>query len=75
MKLPGKIIPYRNSVLALFPVILREVRDGQLTVAELFTNMVTDEHIDSADFLSALDALYALRKIDLTEEGFLYYVD
>ena len=75
MNLPGKIIPYRNSVLALFPVILRKVRDSEITVSELYSVVVTEGHFDSADFLSALDALYALRKIDLTEGGFLRYVD
>lgn len=72
MKLPGKSTHYKNSVIALFPVILSILLSDDCTVLELFRK----SGIQSlSDYMSALDCLYALGKIEISEKGeMLHYV-
>ena len=75
MRLPNKAIPYSQSVIARFPQILEIVSQNDISPKELLECANTDEQ-DMADFLSALDCLYALGKIELLEKGGkLHYVD
>lgn len=68
MRLPNKVTPYANSIIALFPDILEALAQQDITPKELFE--ITKSHKrDMADFLSALDCLFALGKIELIEEG------
>ena len=74
MRLPNKAIPYSKSVIARFPQILEIVSQRDITPKELL-QVANGEEQDMADFLSALDCLYALGKIEFTEEGgLLHYV-
>ncbi len=72
MKLPGKSTPYKNSVLALFPDILSVLRQGECSVLDLYRQTgITSV----SDYMNALDCLYALGKIEISEEGgLLHYV-
>ena len=73
MKLPGKTTPYKRSILALFPRILLLVKEKDLTVSDLYHSF---SRLDLGDYISALDCLYALGKIEIdSEKGTLYYVD
>lgn len=65
MKLPSKTTPYKGSVLAAFPAILTQLREQNMTVAELRKAL---PEIDFGDFINALDCLYALGKVDLDAE-------
>lgn len=72
MKLPNKTTPYKNSVLAIFPAILTMLREQDRSVAEL-REALSDR--DYGDFISAMDCLYALGKIELdSERGMISYV-
>jgi hypothetical protein len=74
MKLPSKSIMYSKSVFPLFPKILKELRTKEMTVNDLYLSVST-EH-DFENFISALDCLYALGRIEINEkEKKLYYVD
>lgn len=73
MRLPSKVTPYEKSVIASFPVILAYLERQDISPKDLFEIIVSDEN-DMGDFLSALDCLFALGKIDLLEEGVLHYV-
>lgn len=68
MRLPNKVIPYTNSVIALFPDILEALAQQDMSPKELFEVTVFRKK-DMADFLSALNCLFALGKIELIEEG------
>ncbi|WP_342471835.1 ABC-three component system middle component 7 [Metasolibacillus sp. FSL H7-0170] len=68
MRLPNKVIPYTNSVIALFPDILEALAQQDMSPKELF-EITTFGKKDLADFLSALNCLFALGKIELIEEG------
>ena len=73
MKLPSKTTPYKGSVLAVFPAILTQLREQNMTVADLRKAL---PEIDFGDFINALDCLYALGKIEIdVERGMLSYVN
>lgn len=72
MKLPGKSTPYKNSVIALFPDILSVLRQDECSVLELYRQTGISS---VSDYINALDCLYALGKIEISEEGgLLHYV-
>ena len=66
MKLPSKTTPYNGSVLALLPGILSILKKQDMRVADLQKEF---SNVPFGDFISALDCLYALRTIELDEQG------
>lgn len=75
MRLPNKVTPYAKSIIALFPDILDALTQQDMSPKELF-EITKSRKNDMADFLSALDCLFALGKIELIEEGrVLRYVE
>lgn len=72
MKLPSKSTPYKNSVIALFPRILSLLGERDMSVSELYEQM---KNYSCGEYMAALDALYALGKIDYIEDRrMLHYV-
>ena len=75
MLLPNKITPFKESILAKFPILLKEIKMDDISVMELFKK-VKPEINSIADYLEALDCLFAIKKIELTEQTeILHYVD
>jgi hypothetical protein len=68
MRLPNKVTPYSNSVIAKFPDILGELQTKDMSPKELF-EITTSGKKEMGDFLSALNCLFALGRIELTEDG------
>ena len=66
MKLPNKAIRYNESVLSKFPIVLRALEKGDLSAVDLF-HTVKSSMEDVSDFMDILDCLFALGKIDFTE--------
>lgn len=64
MRLPSKVTPYRNSILARFPVILSELKKCDMSPEELFKT-VKSKDLNASEFIEILDCLYLLGKIDL----------
>ena len=74
MRLPNKVTPYSNSVVARFPDILALLQNSDMSPKDLF-EQTTSGKKDMGDFLSALDCLFALGQVELVEEGrVLHYV-
>ncbi|NCC02144.1 MAG: hypothetical protein EOM34_16040 [Clostridia bacterium] len=71
MQLPNKLYSYENSTLALIPKVLKELQDGSKAVKDLYDD-VKQSLDDPTDFLSVMDCLYALRVVDINEEGEVY---
>lgn len=72
MRLPSKSTPYKDSVIAFFPAILGLLKQGDLSVLELYKQA---QILNVSDYSNALDCLFALGKIEITEEGgLLHYV-
>ena len=71
MQLPNKLYSYRNSTLSLIPLVLRELQSGPVSAGALFIRLKPALH-DPTDFLSVMDCLYALRAININNEGDVY---
>lgn len=72
MKFPSKVTSYKESSLALFPVILKYLEKKDMTSSELYKK-TRGKMSGIQEFLEILDCLYALNKIEL-EGGVLHYV-
>lgn len=68
MQLPNKLYSYKDSTLALVPLVLSEIKDGSIPVIELYQR-VKPKLSDTTDFMSVMDCLYALRAADINDEG------
>lgn len=71
MQLPNKLYSYNESSLSLMPKILKELIAGPVNVVQLFLSM-KDTFEDPSDFITTMDCLYALRKVDINEKGEAY---
>lgn len=68
MQLPNKLYSYKSSTLSLIPIVLDEIKDDPLSVRVLYER-VKPSLKDATDFMSVMDCLYALRAVDLNDEG------
>ncbi len=68
MQLPNKLYSYKASTLALIPKVLTELKSGPVEAKDLFFVMKPSLS-DATDFLSVIDYLYALRAVEVNEEG------
>jgi len=68
MQLPNKLYSYKDSTLALIPIVLNELKNGPISASTLF-QAVRHQLNDATDFLSFMDCLYALQTIDMNNEG------
>lgn len=74
MRLPNKVVTYRESLLAKFPIILAIVREQEITV-DLLYKKVKSKVEDIGEFMEIMDCLYALGKIELdVKRGIIRYV-
>lgn len=71
MQLPNKLYSYKASTLSLVPKVLKTLQNGSISVKDLYLT-IRPELADATDFLSVMDCLYALRAIDIDEEGEVY---
>lgn len=67
MKFPSKVTPYRESIIANFPVILEKVKKKDMSPQELYKSM-KNKVTDISEFMDIMDCLYALKKIELDGE-------
>lgn len=74
MKLPNKVTPYKKSVLAKFPVVLRALQKENITPVVLYKKVKRNVE-NVAEFTHIIVCLYALNKIDFLDEEVLYYVE
>lgn len=73
MRLPSKVTPFSDSVIAVFPTILDCLEQQDLSPRDLLERSAAG--IDISTFMDALDCLFALGEIELMEEdGVLHYV-
>lgn len=73
MKLPSKIISYRESVLSKFAPILDIIQSGDIGIFSLYET--TERYFyNIEEFIDTLDCLFALHKISYdAEQGVLHY--
>lgn len=68
MQLPNKLYSYKASSLSLVPVVLTEIKDRPMAVSELYRRLRPSLE-DATDFVDVLDCLYALRAVDVSDNG------
>ena len=68
MQLPNKLYSYKNSTLALLPGVLTTLKDGPMDVVGLY-NVLRTQLKDPTDFMAVMDCAYALRAIDINDQG------
>jgi len=67
MKMPSKVNPFSDSVIALFAPILENLEERDMTPHELLESTRTKVS-EISIFLDALDCLYKLGKIEIPED-------
>ena len=67
MLLPNNLISYDQSIISKFPVVLKELKNGPLSVHELYKRTIK-KMSSISEFIDTLDCLYALGKIEFDEE-------
>ena len=73
MKFPSKVTPYKESIIAKFPMILEKLEKKDMSPQELYKSM-KNKVTDISEFMDIMDCLYALKKVDLDGEV-VHYVD
>lgn len=68
MQLPNKLYSYKNSSLALIPIVLKQIQDRPVPVKDLYKR-VRPHLSDATDFIAVMDCLYALRAADINDNG------
>lgn len=71
MRFPSKVTSYKESTIALFPVVLSQLEKKDLTPSELYKK-VKNKVSCVQEYLEILDCLYALDKIELEGEVIHY---
>lgn len=73
MKFPNKIYSFSESVLSKLVPLIEILMESDETVTSLYQK--SKKHFNSIqDYIDALDCLYALNKIVLSENKELHYV-
>ena len=73
MKLPNKIISYKESVLSRFPLVLSVLSENPVGVYDLF-ELTKDSFTDIEEYMDTIECLYALKNVTFDDEcGVLYY--
>lgn len=74
MKLPNKVITYKESLLAKFPIVLVLLKEQEIS-ADLLYKKVKFKVDDIGEFMEIMDCLFALGKIELdVKKGVIRYV-
>lgn len=71
MQLPNKLYSYKDSNLAIIPIVLNALQNRPTMVKDLYWS-IKPSLSDATDFLSVMDCLYALHAIDINEKGEVY---
>lgn len=74
MRLPSKVTPYRDSILAKFPAVLKALQPEDLTPCELYKK-VKSKISGAMELVEILDCLYVVGKVELLYGEVLHYVE
>lgn len=68
MKLPSKIINYKESIIGKFSFILDEISNKEINIYELFDKL-KKKFNNVEEYLVTLEVLYLLNKIEILEDS------
>lgn len=66
MQLPNKLYSYKNSTLALIPMVLDALDGSPMSIKKLYLK-VRPMISDPTDFMSVMDCLYTLQAVDIND--------
>ena len=72
MRLPNKTTPYNRSIIPYFPRIAAALSAEDAAPMTVY-NVLEIEGKNVGDYLDALDCLFAIGRLTLTEGGLLHY--
>ena len=72
MRCPSKVTAYKDSTIALFPVVLTQLENKDMPPSELYKR-IKNKVSGIQEFTEILDCLFALNKVVLEGEV-LHYV-
>lgn len=72
MRLPSKTTPYERSVIPYFSRIAGILENGDAAPQTVYEKLDMKDK-NRGDYLDALDCMYALGRVELTEGGLLHY--
>ncbi|HEM3723939.1 TPA: ABC-three component system middle component 7 [Streptococcus suis] len=68
MQLPNKLFSYEESTFSKFPIILKVLQSQPRSVVDLY-HLVARNFESTFEFIEALDALFALNRIEFNDES------
>ena len=75
MKIPSKVISYRESSISRYARVLIRLREREYVPMELYKDM-KNVFVGVDDYIDVLDGLYALRAIEYNDNrGTISYVE
>ena len=75
MKIPSKVISYKESSISKYARTLQRLETKDYTPLDLFMD-IKDVYQNIDEYIDVLDGLYALRAIEFNEErGLISYVE
>lgn len=73
MRLPSKVTPFKASVLAKLPMLLKILQERDIRAGELYHKVKS--RMSPADFIEAMDCLFLLGKVEfIAGTEVLHYV-
>lgn len=63
LRLPNKLYPFTESILAVFPIILRAIPDTPISVISLYS--VLEDRLKVSEYVDAMSLLLTLGVIKL----------
>jgi hypothetical protein len=75
MRFPSKVTPYKESIMAKFPVVLALLEQEDLTPSELYKK--TKSKVNGvSELVEILECLFVLGRVELLDdEEVLHYVE
>ena len=75
MRLPNKVITFKESTISRFPIVLQILREQDMKPGALYRK-VKSKVEDVGEYIDILDCLFAMGRIELIKHlGVLHYVD
>jgi len=74
MRFPSKVTSYNDSIIAKFPLVIKELSVEDLTPENLYSKIKSKLN-GISEFMEIIVCLYTLKKVDLINEEVLHYVE
>lgn len=70
--MPSKVTSYKESTIAIFPIILSLLEKGDLAPSELYEKVKKSNALNINELVEIIDCLYAMHKVEINGEVLHY---